>query len=155
MFRNKSLTFFALILAGPFSLAAYLMNQDLESGAVIEISMLIFSLPFALVGLIASIATVYLLFNNLTVILSGRQLKVIRRLLFFPIKKNLIRGGEINNMEVKSTGSTGSGVHQVKHYQLIAHTANYKKVTIAEDIDGENLANQLKEFICKQLFIKC
>ncbi len=155
MFRNKFLTLFALIFAGAFSFAAYSIYTDMGDGGIVEIGMFIFSLPFALVGLMASIAAIYLLFNNLTVTLSGRQLRVIRRLFIFPIKKSLIQGAEIKKMEVKSTGSTGEGARQIKHYKLIAHTADFKKVTLAEDIDGEDLANQLKEFICKRLFISC
>ena len=53
----------------------------------------------------------------------------------------------------KTHPTLGQGVNQIKHYQVIAHTTKDKKVTIAEDIDGEDLANQLKDFICKRLLI--
>ncbi len=41
----------------------------------------------------------------------------------------------------------------IKHFKLIVHSKNHKKVTIAEDIDGEQIAEQLKEFISKRLLI--
>lgn len=43
----------------------------------------------------------------------------------------------------------------IKHYKIIVHTHKHKKITIAEDIDGEDLANQLKGFVCKRLLISC
>jgi len=68
---------------------------------------------------------------------------------------NFIREDEIKGIEVKSTGSTGQGVKQIKHYKLMVKTKTFDTVTIAEDIDGEDLAHQLKDFICKKLFINC
>ena len=119
--------------------------------------MFIFSLPFALVGLFASIAVIYLPFNNLTttIFTQGveRKIKTLRRLFIFPIKYNVTQASEIKKIEVKSSGSTGQGVKQIKHYKLIAHTQTFKKVTIAEDIDGEDLAHQLKDFMSKRLLI--
>ena len=155
MFRNKVLTFFALIFVGGFDFAAYSITDGFGDGSIMSIGMFIFSIPFALVGLIASIATIYLSFNNLTTILVDRKIKVLRRLFIFPVKYSVIEADSIKKIEIKSTGSTGEGVKQIKHYKLISILKTFKKVTIAEDIDGEDLANQLKEFICKRLFIDC
>ena len=104
-----------------------------------------------IIGLLATIACIYLPFNNLTTILKNRNIKTRRCWLFFPIKNNSIRSDEIKGIEVKSTGSTGQGVKQIKHYKLIVTTKTFDTVTIAEDIDGEDLAHQLKDFICKKL----
>ena len=155
MFRNKILTLFALIFGGGFGFAALSINGGFGNGGIMGIGMLLFSLPFALVGLFASIAAIYLPLNNLTVTLEGRSIKALRRLFIFPIKYNVLQGNDIKKMEVKSTGSTGQGVRQIKHYKVIAHTKTFKKITIAEDIDGEDLANQLKEFLCKRLLVNC
>ncbi|MGR9043693.1 MAG: DUF3592 domain-containing protein [Gammaproteobacteria bacterium] len=151
MFRNKVLTLVALIFAGGFDFAAIAINQNFGGDGIIGIVMFIFSLPFALVGLLASIASIYLPFNNLTVTLAGRKITALRRLLFIPIKYDQIRCDELRNIEVKSNGSTGQGVKQIKHHKLIAQTKNLKKVTVAEDIDGEELAHQLKGFIGSRL----
>lgn len=155
MFRNKVLTVFALIFAGGFDFAAFSINAGFSSGGAMAIGMMIFSIPFALVGLFATIACIYLPFNNLTTTLQNRNVKTRRCWLFIPIKMNFIRGDEIKGIEVKSTGSTGQGVKQIKHYKLMVKTKTFDTVTIAEDIDGEDLAHQLKDFICKKLFINC
>ncbi len=155
MFRNKILTLFALIFAAGFNFAAYSITDGFGDGGAMGIVMFIFSLPFALVGLCASIASLYLPMNNLTTTLKNRKIKVLRRLFIFPIKYSLIENHQIDHIEVKSSGSTGQGVKQIKHFKLVVHTKSSKKVTIAEDIDGEDLANQLKAFICKKLYIPC
>ena len=157
MFRNKMLTLFALVFAAGFNFAAYSINEGFGDGGIMGIGMFIFSIPFALVGLFASIAVIYLPFNNLTTTIltqgSGRKIKTLRRLFVFPIKYNVIPAGEIIKIDVKSTGSTGQGVKQIKHYKLIVHTKTFKKITITEDIDGEDLAHQLNGSICKRLLI--
>lgn len=107
MFRNKMLSLFALVFAIGFCFATYSINNDFGNAGMIKIGMLIFSLPFALVGFFASIAAIYLPLNNLSVTISGREIKAIRRLFIFPIKRDVILGSEINKMEIKSTGSTG------------------------------------------------
>ena len=155
MFRNKFLSLFALVFVGGFSFATYSIYQSLGDGGFMDIFLLLFSLPFAIVGFLASIATIYLPLNNLSVTLTTKKIKAVRRLFIFPIKSDLILSSEVNKIEVKSTGSTGQGASQIKHFKLIAHTKKYKQVTIAEDIDGEDLANQLKQFIFKRLYIKC
>ena len=151
MFRNKFLTIFA---AG-FGFASYSINDSLADGGIMAAGMLIFSIPFALVALFAGIASIYLPLNNLTVTLAKRKIKVIRRLFIFPINKASVLAADIKKIEIKSTGSMGEGTKQIKHFKLIAHTKQFKEVTIAEDIDGEDVANQLKAFICKRLFIEC
>lgn len=153
MFRNKLLTLVALIFAAGFGFAAFSIKEGFSDGGVMAIAMFIFSFPFALVGLIASIAVIYLPFNNLTVTLAEKKIKALRRLFIFPIKYDVIKSKDIKTLEIKSSGSKGQGTKQIKHYQLIACTNALKKVTIAEDIDGEELANQLKDFICRRLLI--
>jgi hypothetical protein len=54
-------------------------------------------------------------------------------------------------MDIKSTGSTGQGSEKIKHFKIIVHSNNGKKFTIAEDIDGKELAEQFKEFLYKRL----
>lgn len=154
MFRNKLLTLFALFFAGGFSFAAYSINQNFGDEGIMAIVMLVFSLPFGLVGFIATIAFIYLLFNNLSVTLARRKIKAVRRLLFIPIRNHSLNASDIRKIEVKSSGSTGSGVKQVKHFALIVHGRNDREFTIAEDLDGEVLAEQLKVFIAQRLGIE-
>ncbi len=151
MFRNKMLTIIALIFGGGFSFAAYSINGNFGSEGVMSFVMLLFSLPFALVGLIGIVAAIYLPFNNLSVVLAGKKIKAIRRLLFIPVKYDVVEINEIKAMEIKSSGSTGQGTSKINHYKVIVNTINNKKITIAEDIDGKELANQFKDFIFKKL----
>ncbi len=155
MFRNKALSLFSLIFAAGFGFASYSINYHFANGDFMAIAMLVFSLPFTLVALIAGIAAIYLPLNNLTVSLSERKLTVLRRLFIFPVQYKQINHQEIKNIAIKSTGSTGQGSRQIKHYKLQLQNTNLKNITIAEDIDGEDVARQLKEYICKQLYIDC
>jgi len=54
-------------------------------------------------------------------------------------------------MEIKSSGSSGQGAKQVKHYKIIVHTTDHHNFTIAAGIDGMDLANQFKDFIFERL----
>ncbi|MGR8929270.1 MAG: DUF3592 domain-containing protein [Gammaproteobacteria bacterium] len=154
MFRNKLLTLFALIFAGGFDFASISMNRTFGGEGIMTIVMTVFSLPFSLVGLVATIAAIYLPFNNLSVGLANRRITALRRLLFIPIYYRALDAHDIRRIEVKSSGSTGSGAKQVKHFGLIVHGKNGGKFTIAEDIDGEILAEQLKAFIARRLGIE-
>lgn len=151
MFRNKMLTLIALIFAGGFDFASYSINHDFGAEGFAAIGMGLFSLPFALVGLLASIAAIYLPFNNLKLTLKRQELKVLRRWLFIPISHHVLDSRDIKAIQVKSTGSTGSGAKQTKHFALIVHSRTGRKFTIAEDIDGQTVAEQLKQFIAKRL----
>ena len=153
MFRNKMLTIFALIFAGGFDFAAFSINGGFSDGGVMGIGLLVFSIPFAIVGLLATIACIYLPLNNLTTTLQNRNITVLRRLFIFPIFYKKIKASDIKIIEVKSTGSTGQGVKQIKHFKLSLKTKTFNTITIAEGIDGEDLANQLKDFIGKRLLI--
>lgn len=152
MFRNKVLILIALIFGAGFGFAAYSINQEFfhEQG-VWRYFMLVFSLPFALVGLVGSIAALYLAFNNLTVDIAGKKIRAVRRLLFFPLQSSVVELHEIRDLQIKSSGSTGQGVAKIEHYKIIVHTVDGRKVTVAEDIDDKDLASQFKEFILEKL----
>ncbi len=151
MFRKKLLTLIALIFGLSFGFATYTMNQSFGEGAL-GIVILIFSIPFGLVGLIGSLAAIYLMFNNLSVVIGNRQIDVKRRLFVFPIGRTILSAEQAGSMEIKSTGSTGQGVNKVNHYKVLLATADNKKnVTVAEDIDGEDLAEQFKDFLYQRL----
>ena len=151
MFRNKVLTMFALIFAGGFSFATYSMIQFFGGDGLLGVGIIIFSIPFALIGLASSLAAFYLLFNNLSVSLAERKLKAVRRLFIIPIKRSVVSIDEIQLLKVESTGSTGQGASKIKHFKIVAYTTDNHRFTIAEDIDGEELATQFKDFIYKRL----
>ena len=149
MFRNKTLTLFALIFAAGFSFASYSMATEFGAG-VIGIVVMIFSIPFAIVALLATMATLYLPLNNLRVEIGNGTLQVTRRLFVVPIKRHLLATHDVTRLEVEQSGSTGQGSKKVAHYKISAHTKD-EKITIAEDVDGEDLAYAFGDFLQRKL----
>lgn len=149
MFRNKGLSLFALIFAGGFGFATFSINSQFGIG-VGGILMLIFSIPFALVALVATIATIYLPFNNLSVYLSPSEVRTVRKILFFPVSITKTPTHSISGLTLKRGGSTGQGVKQVVHFKILAETGG-KTITIAEDINGEDLAEHFKIFLAQSM----
>ncbi len=148
MFRNKVLTVFSLIFAGGFDFATYsILSGFGSSGGAFGILAVIFAIPFGLIGLLATIAAIYLPFNNLTVTIGNGQVKILRRLFFIPVLIKRINNHEVHRLSVKSSGSTGQGTKMISHYKVTAHYGVGKTATIAEDIDGVDLANQFKDYL--------
>ena len=153
MFRNKALTLFASVFAAGFGYASYSMLTDFGDGAM-GVVVMIFSIPFAIVGLLATMAVIYLPLNNLRVAIGHGSLQVTRRLFVVPIRRHQLVSHEVTRLEVKRSGSTGQGRKMLTHFKMTAHTRDNKKITIAEDIDGEELAYSFKAFLERKLGIK-
>ena len=152
MLRNKALTLIAFIFAAGFGFASYSMITGFGGGAM-GVIVMIFSIPFAIVALLAAIAAIYLPLNNLRVVIGKGTLQVTRRLFIVPIRRHKLATYEVTRLEVKRSGSTGQGRKRVTHFKISAHTKNKKKITIAEDVDGEDLASSYKEFLERKLGI--
>lgn len=152
MFRNKALTLIAFIFAAGFGFASYSMATEF-GGGVMGIVVMIFSIPFAIVGLLATIAAIYLPLNNLRVIIGKGTLQVTRRLFIVPIKRHQLATYDIARLEVERSGSTGQGSKKVVHFKISAHTKHKNKITIAEDVDGEDLAYSYRDFLEMKLGI--
>jgi hypothetical protein len=65
------------------------------------------------------------------------------------IKK--LKSHEITSLNTKKTGSTGQGNDKIEHYKIEANYSLGSSITIAENIDGENLANSFKDFLLKRI----
>jgi hypothetical protein len=154
MLRNKGLTLFALIFAGGFGFASYHMTGEALEGGAFGVFVGLFSLPFVLVAVLASLASVYLLFNNLRVRIARNEVSVLRRLLFVPIFHRRLRVTDISHLTIKSTGSTGQGVNKVGHFKLLAHDRRGGKLTLAEDIDGEDVAGHFRDYLARRLNVE-
>lgn len=152
MLRNKALTLIAFIFAAGFGFASYSMITGFGGGAM-GVIVMIFSIPFTIVALLAAIAAIYLPLNNLRVVIGKGTLQVTRRLFIVPIRRHKSATYEVTRLEVKRSGSTGQGRKRVTHFKISAHTKNKKKITIAEDVDGEDLAYSYKEFLERKLGI--
>ena len=151
MFRNKALTLFAAVFAGGFSFASYSMAGMVSGGGVGGIFIAVFSIPFFLVALLAAIATVYLPFNNLRVDILPGEVRVLRRLLFVPVYRRRLQRGDISQLGIKRSGSTGQGVDKIEHFKIQAEDRRGGKLTLAEDIDGEDVATHLRNYLALRI----
>lgn len=151
MFRNKFLTLFCAIFAGGFGFASYSIISMATQGGLMGIFTALFSIPFFLVALVASIATIYLPFNNLRVAINSNGATALRRLLFLPIYRRSLHRNEISHLSIKRSGSTGQGVDKIEHFKLKAHDKNGKTVTLAEDLDGEDVSGHFRDYIAQRL----
>ena len=154
MFRNKLLTVFAAIFAGGFGFGSFQMIGMALKGSRFGIFVGLFSVPFVLVAIVASIATVYLLFNNLRVRIARNEVTVLRRLLFIPVFFRRLKVTDVSHLSIKSTGSTGQGVKKIKHFKLLAHDRKGGTVTLAEDIDGEDVAGHFCDYLAGRLNVE-
>lgn len=154
MFRNKALTFITGIFAGSFGFVSYsTIQMALEQGGW-GLMMALFSLPFFLVALIASIAMIYLLFNNLRVEITSGTITVLRRLLFIPILQRQLNISDISHLSVKRSGSTGQGVDKIEHFKLQLHDNSGKSLTLAEDLDGKDVATHFCNYLAQRLNVE-
>jgi hypothetical protein len=122
-------------------------------GGTLGIIVAILSIPFVVVSLLATIAAIYLPLNNLRVVIGRGTLQVTRRLFIVPIKRHQSATYEVTRLEVKRSGSTGQGSKKVDHFKIFAHTKDENKITVAEDVDGEDLAQAFKDFLQRKLGI--
>ena len=151
MFRNKLLTLLAAIFAAGFGFACYSMLGMIGAGGLFGIFIAIFSIPFFLVALLAAFAAIYLPFNNLSVTIQPGEVSVLRRLLVFPVYHRRLQRGDISHLAVKRSGSTGQGADKIEHYKIHAVATGGKKVTVAEDIDGEDVAKHFRDYLARRI----
>jgi hypothetical protein len=114
----------------------------------------LFSVPFVLVAIAASLATIYLPFNNLRVRIARADITVLRRLLFIPIFYRRFRASDLSHLSIKRSGSTGQGVERVRHFKVLAHDRRGGRVTLAEDIDGEDVAGHFRDYLARYLNVE-
>jgi hypothetical protein len=151
MFRNKFLTLFAAIFAAGFGFACYSMIDMMSGGGLFGIFIAIFSIPFFLVALVAACATVYLPFNNLSVSIQPGEVSVLRRLLVFPVYRRQLQRGDISHLAIKRSGSMGQGADKIEHYKIHAVDSGGGKLTVAEDIDGEEVAKHFRDYLAQRI----
>ena len=101
----------------------------------------------------ATLATVYLPFNNLVVDISPGEVSVLRRLLFIPIYRRHLRREDISHLSIKRSGSTGQGVDKIEHFKIRAQDKQGSNVTLAEDIDGKEVAMHFCDYLAQRLVV--
>lgn len=151
MFRNRFLTLLAAIFAGGFGFASYSISTMATGGGLFGILITVFGIPFYLVALVAAIATIYLPLNNLKIEIESGEVSVLRRLLFIPVYWRRLRRDEISHLSIRRSGSTGQGVDKIEHFKIRAEDKQGKKLTLAEDIDGEDVAMHLRDYLAQRI----
>jgi hypothetical protein len=151
MFRNRLLTLFAAIFAGGFGFASYSMVGMMSGGGLFAVLITIFAIPFFLVALVAACATIYLPFNNLSVSIQPGEVSVLRRLLVIPVYRRRLHRADISHLSIKRSGSTGQGIDKIEHFKIHAMDTRGGKVTLAEDIDGEDVAMHFRDFLAQRI----
>jgi len=154
MFRNMPFTLIAAIFAGAFGFGSYMMIGSALKGGIFGLLIGLFSLPFLLVAVAASIATIYLPLNNMRVHIRRNEVTVLRRLLFVPVFHRQLAVTDIAYLAIKRSGSTGQGVDKIEHFKLQAHDQAGKSVTLAEDLDGEDVAAHFRDFLARRLNVE-
>ena len=151
MFRNKFLAMFLSIFGGGFSAASWAVFDGFADYSVMGIFSVVFIIPFALIGVVCVLGTFYLLFNSLTVKISRRNVSIKRSLFLVPVMLKDFKPREVTSMSIKKTGSTGQGNHKIEHYKIEANYNRGDSITLAEDIDGEDLANSFKDYLFQRI----
>lgn len=154
MFRNRPFTIFAALFAGAFGFGSYMMIESALEGGVFGLFIGLFSLPFLLVAVAASIATIYLPLNNMRVHIRRNEVTVLRRLLFIPFFHRQLAVTDIAYLATKSSGTTSQGVDKIEHFKLQAHDLAGKSVTIAEDLDGKDVAAHFRDYLARRLNVE-
>ncbi len=154
MFRDKVLAMYSAIFATGFGCCGYNMIAIALKGGAFGIFIGIFSVPFVVVAVVASIATVYLAFNNLRVNIRRNEITVLRRLLFFPVFYRHLVVTDLSHLTIKRSGSTGQGVDKIEHFKLLAHDRNGKSVTLAEGLDGKDVAGHFRDYLGHRLNVE-
>jgi hypothetical protein len=151
MFRNKILTLIALLFGGGFGFATYSIISSFSGGGLFSIFAYLFVIPFAVVAFFGIIIGIYMPLNNLRVRIENRQVRVVRRLIFLPIFYKKVAKEEITSLSPKRMGSTGQGVKKVVHFKINAHLKDGSTITVAEGVDGEDLAAQFADYLMKTI----
>lgn len=151
MFRSKLITIIALVFGGGFSFATYSVISSFSGSGFFSIFAYLFTIPFAIVGFLGSVIGLYLPFDNLRVWFENKEVIVLRRWLFIPVYYKKVAAHEITSLHLKRKGSTGQGTKKVEHFKILANLQDGGTMTIAEDINGKNLAEQLKNYLMRRI----
>jgi len=151
LFRNKVISLFALIFGGSFGGATIAMTMSLSKFSFFSVITILFSLPFAAVGLIGTVLALYLPLNSLKITIAARKLRVVRRWIFLPIYIKEVKSTEVEKCITKESSTAGQGVRRKQYFKIIAHLRNGSKLTIAEGIEGKDLANHFCEYLYRRI----
>jgi hypothetical protein len=56
-------------------------------------------------------------------------------------------------LSIKRSGSTGKGVDKIEHFKIRAQDKQGSNVTLAEDIDGEDVATHFRDYLAQRIVV--
>jgi len=137
MFRKPLPGFVLLVVGAAFVTPGVVMAGGFGSMAL---ATWIFVVPFALVGAPALAGGLYVLFNRLASHVDADGVATTRTVLGLPVMSRVVPRARLTSLRVKRTGSTGSGPARVEQFRVEAVYDRGATTTLAEGIDGADLA---------------
>jgi hypothetical protein len=151
IFRNRVLTIISMITAATFGAAPFAILTEFSDGGMVSVVLVTFILPFLLISVFATVCTIYLPFNSLSITITSGNLTAVRRLFGVPISKRFIPTDDITGMDTVNSGSMGQGTKRVEYFKIVCRSRTHKDITVAESIEGRELCDYLASYLTKNL----
>jgi hypothetical protein len=65
----------------------------------------------------------------------------------------LLKRNDISHLSIKRSGSTGQGVDKTEHFKVRAQDKQGKHITLAEDIDGKDVATHFRDYLAQRIVV--
>lgn len=142
--------FFAAIFgAAVYGVNSFVMDSDYH---VVRLIAFIFSLPFLVVALLATLGALYLPLRSLRITFSPRGITVVRRWLLFTVKRRHVSYDDVLAVDFDRAGSFSSGDgKKTEYFKIFLLLRQGPSVTIGESINGKELAQHMVEHFAKMI----
>jgi hypothetical protein len=105
---------------------------------------------FGGVGLLVLVSAVYFALNSLEIVAEGGDIRTVRRVLGFPVKRMRMRSSEFVRFDKKKSSYSQSGTRHVVHYSLHAVDKRGQKMVVGEGFKGISQADAAAELIARE-----
>jgi len=126
------------VIGSIFAIAGYFIGK--ESGG------LMFPIVFGGMGGLCAIIGMYLLGNTLTTTVSGTGIRIVRNIFGVRFQRKAARE-DIKKLERRIGSQMQTGSSMRIYYAIDAHTADGRKITVADTLEGSRLADFVEEKI--------
>ena len=145
-----ALTFGGAVFFGVPAAMAAAMGKELMGSGAFSIFMLIMAAPiltiFSVVGLALLMLGFFLLLNGLTVRMSTAELEARRRWLLFARTRRLAVA-DVDRIEMRITGQTGSGAKARVSYTITAFPTQGPRLVLGDGIEGSAASERLARVV--------
>jgi hypothetical protein len=105
---------------------------------------------FGGVGLLVLVSAVYFALNSLEIVAEGGDIRTVRRVLGFPVKRMRMRSSDFVRFDKKKSSYSQSGTRHVVHYSLHAVDKRGQKMVVGEGFKGISQADAAAELIARE-----